>query len=136
MQRAGGQRNPGFSIEGGVKERKGRRITKGRVKWLAVTMAPRNHDSWWTPASTGAGIMKSDVGTPLQGVPYEGSIAPLVAQSIQGGKKVDRDQLVMQIAKKWPQDLTWAKAELVFDQIVTFLEAKRIRSSGAGKKEG
>lgn len=135
MQRAGGQRQPGFSIEGGVKERRGRRITKGRVKWLAVTMAPRNHDSWWTPAMEGTGIMKAEVGTPMQGVPYEGSIAPLVAQSIQGGKPVDRDRLVMQIAKKWPRDLTWEKAELVFDQIVNFLATKGIRA-GVENKEG
>lgn len=133
MQRAGGQRKPGFSIEGGVKERKGRRITKGRVKWLAVTMAPRNHDSWWQP-EVSAAIQKSSVGYPMQGVPYEGAVAPLVAQSMRGGKPIDRDQLVMQIAKSWPQSLTWNQAELVFDQVVQFLTRKGI-SVGLQKKD-
>lgn len=121
MQRAGDQRRPGFSIEGGVKKREGRRILKGRVKWLAVTMAPRNHDSWWTPASTGP-IQKAEIGAPLQGVPYSGPLAPLVGQSLQGA--VTRDHAVMQIAKLWPQKLTWAKAELIFDQIVKSLAEK------------
>lgn len=129
MQRAGGQRRPGFSIEGGVKERRGRRVTKGRVKWLAVTMAPRNHDSWWFPKVGDTVIQKSDVGYPMQGVPYEGAISPLVAQSLQGRSGLSRDEAVMMIAKSWPQKLTWANAELVFDQFVNFLARK---SNGAG----
>lgn len=121
MQRAGGQRRPGFSIEGGVKERRGRRVTKGRVKWLAVTMAPRNHDSWWAPKIDMAAIQKSAVGYPLQGVGYEGPIAPLVGQSMQGQAMISRDEAIMKIAKRWPQKLTWAQAELVFDRFESFL---------------
>lgn len=128
MQRAGGQRKPAFSIEGAVKERKGRVVKSGRVKWLAVTMAPRNHDSWWQPDMTAAAaaITKSAVGYPMQGVPYEGAIAPLVAQHLQGGGPINRDLAVMQIAKAWPQHLTWDKAGVVFDQLVQYLATKGI----------
>lgn len=121
MHRAGGQRRPGFSIEGSVSERRGKRVTKGKVKWLAITMAPRNHDSWWAPKFHDPAITKSGVGYPLQGVGYEGPIAPLVGQSLQGADALKRDQAIMQIAKRWPQKLTWADAELVFDQFVSFL---------------
>lgn len=123
MQRAGGQRSQGFSIEGGVKRREGKRVKKGRVKWLAVTAAPRNHDSWWQPKMPSAvEIKKSGVGYPLQGVGYEGSLAPLVGQSM--GDHLSRDHAVMTIAKKWPQSITWAQAELIFDQIAAVLATK------------
>ncbi len=123
MQRAGGQRQLGFSIEGGVKRREGKRVKKGRVKWLAVTAAPRNHDCWWLPKmSDAAEIRKGGVGYPMQGVGYEGSLAPLVGQSMSDS--VSRDHAVMTIAKKWPQSITWAQAELIFDQIAAVLVTK------------
>lgn len=130
MKRAGGQRSIGFSIEGGVQQRVGKRIAKARVKWLAVTAAPRNHDSWWEPmmmSANGATITKAQVGYPMQGAGYVGEIAPLVAQSLQGAQVIDRDKLVMQIAKTWSQELTWSQAESVFDHIVQSLTAKGIR---------
>lgn len=123
MKRAGNQRKLGFSIEGGVKERRGKRIAKAKVKWLAVTAAPRNHDSWWEPLMMSV-MAKAAVGYPTQGVPSAGAIAPLVAQSLQGNSTVERDQLVMKIAKIWSQSLTWSEAERVFDELVKVLTAK------------
>lgn len=128
MKRAGGQRRLGFSIEGSVLMRKGRKVLKARVKWLAITAAPRNHDSWWEPfmkSVLAQSLLKSGVGYPTQGMPSSGAIAPLVAQSIQGGVvQPDRDALVMKIAKSWPQTLTWSQAERVFDELTKFLTAK------------
>lgn len=123
MKRAGNQRKLGFSIEGGVSKREGRKIMKAKVKWLAVTAAPRNHDSWWEPLMMSV-MAKASVGYPTQGVPSVGAIAPLVAQSMQGAVPADRDQLVMKIAKFWSQSLTWSDAERVLDELVKVLTAK------------
>jgi hypothetical protein len=123
MQRAGGQRKLGFSIEGGVQRRQGKKVLKARVKWLAITAAPRNHDSWWEPMMRSM-IAKSAVGYPMQGMPSSGAIAPLVAASLQGARAINRDELVVKIAKQWPQELTWSQAERVFDELVKVLTAK------------
>lgn len=123
MQRAGGERKLGFSIEGGVQRRQGKKVLKARVKWLAITAAPRNHDSWWEPLLRSM-MAKSAIGYPTQGMPSSGAIAPLVAASLQGATCINRDELLMKIAKQWPQELTWSQAERVFDELVKVLTAK------------
>lgn len=67
MQKAGGQRALGLSIEGKIKpgaRKKGGYVDGIRVKSVAISSQPRNKTSWWQPVMRGL-VMAMDAAHPL-----------------------------------------------------------------------
>lgn len=114
MQKAGGQRALGLSIEGKMKPgaRKDDNSIDGiKVKSIAISSQPRNRTSWWAPVmrafvmatdadhpmsvdpkwlehatwqAEALGVVKGNVGYPSQGEPSVNGTAAIVPQSIDG----------------------------------------------------
>lgn len=127
MQKAGGKRRLGFSIEGSVIERDGSRITKAKVTSVAISPRPKNDLTWWEPlmrSYMARSFSQAGHASPQGGSNFMGDFGPLTPQSIQGGKadtssfQVDvgkllsgltvEDMGVARILKRLPQ-LSWSQ---------------------------
>jgi hypothetical protein len=87
MQKAGTSRRIGYSVEGKVRQRLGKRVTKALVLNTSVTAHPVNRDSYMEILK-GLDILKAtDAGyqTPSLG---GGSLGPLMPQSLQGAPDI------------------------------------------------
>lgn len=150
MRRAGGQRQLGYSIEGSVVKggRNGRVVTKSRVKWLAITAAPKNELTWWEPvaksllAAVGNDALVKGGPTPLD--QHIANVAALVLRTLNREDPSESlgDELCLHIMKAHP-DMTWRDAVGVLHRSLAALDQSpqavpvgtSTASSGAHNKE-
>jgi len=121
MRRAGGDRSYGFSIEGSVKPggRRGKVVEKSTVKWLAITMAPKNPLSWWDPiaksimAATGLHEGAENDHTSM--------VMGVIMSKLQDDHSYDPaflvEQLTIRLCKAYPQ-MTWGDAVKSLQQVL------------------
>jgi len=124
MQKAGGARQLGFSVEGQVEQRLGKKIIKARVLNVALTAHPVNPDArleiiakaaggynaggsvgYQEPASAGSGSLSSLVPQSLAAIP---SIASFASYSMRR-KRMSVNDLALLLASTFPQ-LSYATA--------------------------
>jgi hypothetical protein len=123
MQKAGGNRRLGFSIEGHVRQRDPdapNRVTKSIVRSVAITPVPKNEDSWFEPIAASLGMLAAfngtmsteqlvevlqraeKIGHPAQGEAAVGTggIDKLARQSLQGvkGKRAKMSSKTYQVS--------------------------------------
>lgn len=110
----GNPRQLGFSVEGSIVERSGNQIAKAIVRNVAITASPCHPDARMEI------LARSLAGFPEPNTETTSGGAALIPQSIDGQTAVGTltyDQAVLRVLKRFPDDMTYAAAAAIVDEL-------------------
>jgi len=98
LNKANSKSKLGFSIEGRAVRRNGNKIEEAKVHSVAISANPKNPLATFDPVMASMFFRSAMAGYPAQAMGYSAPFAPVVPQSLDGGK--DRDKKEDEIQKE------------------------------------